>query len=299
VSGIIDFRIGVPYRATSSDPPVEITGKLARYDDLYSVADSFNWTMDDLLAEMESAGVERAVLHAEYAHGEPAVWNRKAAEAVARYPDRFVGIGTVDPADSRSAVSEAKRCFEEYGFLGINLQPCVSGVPANDRRSYLVYAVVLDHGGIVTTHTGINFFAQSPIRLGHPLDVCDVACDLPDLKIVACHGGWPWADELAAVAWKHPNVYVDFGAISPKYLLRGDTGYGVAWNLANGQFADRLLFGTDWPTISLTRVVGELADRGLTPESHPGFFAGNTARLLGLDLGDGSSDGDGGGDGGS
>lgn len=283
MGGIVDFRIGVPFRASAAEPPVEITGKLARYNDLYRVADSFNWTMDDLLEEMEAAGVERAVLHAEYAHGEPEVWNRKTADAVRRYPDRFVGIGTVDPADSRTAVAEAKRCFEEYGFLGINLQPCVSGVPANDRRSYLVYAVVLDHDGIVTTHTGINFFTQSPIRLGHPLDVCDVACDLPDLKIVACHGGWPWADELAAVAWKHHNVYIDFGAISPKYLLRGDTGYGVAWNLAQGQFPDRLLFGSDWPTISVGRLVREFADQGITAESHPGFFRGNLERLLGLD----------------
>jgi uncharacterized protein len=282
VSGIIDFRIGVPYRYSSGEPKVEMTGKLARYNDLYSVADSFNWTMDDLLREMDATGVHRAVLHAEYAHGEPVEWNRKTAEAVRRHPDRFVGIGTVDPADSRIAVPESKRCFETYGFLGINLQPCVSGVPANDRRSYLVYAVVLDHGGIVTTHTGINFFTQSPMRLGHPLDVCDVACDLPDLKIVACHGAWPWSDELAGVAWKHSNVYIEFGAISPKYLLRGDTGYGVIWRLANSQMSDRLLFGTDWPTISLSRVVREFADHGLTPESHPGFFRENTERLLRL-----------------
>jgi predicted TIM-barrel fold metal-dependent hydrolase len=109
---------------------------------------------------------------------------------------------------------------------------------------------------------------------------------------VACHGGWPWADELAAVAWKHGNVHIDFGAISPKYLLRGNTGYEVSWNLAQGQFPDRLLFGSDWPTISVGRLGREFADQGLTPDTHPGFFHGNAERLLGLDEGAGGGRGD-------
>lgn len=285
MTGAFDFRIGVPFRLSPQDPPVETTEKFRRYNELYGVQDQFNLTMDDLLSEMDAAGIERAALHAEYVYGEPEEWNRKTADAVRRHPDRFVGIGTVNPQESRTAVSEAKRCFEEYGFRGINLQPCVSGVPANDRRAYLIYAIVLDHDGIVTTHTGINFFLQSPIELGRPSHLCEVACDLPDLKIVACHGGWPWTAELAAVAWKHANVYVEFGAIAPKYLMRGDTGYEALWGLAKSQLKDRVMFGTDWPTISLGRVIDEFAANGMTPASHPGFFHQNAERLLGLSAG--------------
>src|SRR5262245_51981829 len=148
MKGLLDFRIGVPGRLNANDPPIQTSGKFDRYDDLYGVSDRFNTSLDDLLSEMDEAGVERAVLHAEYVYGDPRDWNTRTAEAVRRHPDRFVGIGTVDPGDSRTAVSEAQRCFQEYGFLGINLQPCYSSVPANDRRAYLVYAVVLQHDAV-------------------------------------------------------------------------------------------------------------------------------------------------------
>jgi predicted TIM-barrel fold metal-dependent hydrolase len=41
-----------------------------------------------------------------------------------------------------------------------------------------------------------------------------IACDFPDLTLI-CHHGWPWPHEAAAVAWKHKNVYLEFGAIAP------------------------------------------------------------------------------------
>lgn len=281
MNGLFDFRIGVPGRIRDGDPMPETGNKFTKYDDLYGVSDRFSDTLDSLLEEMDRAGIEKAALHAEYVYGDPKDWNARTAEAVRLHPDRFIGIGTVDPGEPRTAVSEASRCFEEYGFAGINLQPCYSQVPANDRRAYLVYAVVQQHDGIVTTHSGVNFFPTSPIRLGSPLAICDVACDLPDLKIVACHGGWPWGGELAAVAWKHPNVYFDFGAISPKYLGRAGAGYETLWNLAQTKLSKQILFGTDWPTIGLERVVTEFEDNDVTPEKFPDFFYNNAARLLG------------------
>ena len=50
-----------------------------------------------------------------------------------------------------------------------------------------------------------------------PVLVDDVACDLPELKFVASHTGWPWVEELIAAAWKHPNVYIGTAAHMPKY----------------------------------------------------------------------------------
>ncbi len=279
---VVDFRISVPHRLDDATPAARMPDEMARYEELYGVEGRQNLTLDALLAEMDEHGVELGVLHAEFEWGDPAEWNATVAEAVRRHPTRFVGIGSVDPADGAAAVTEARRCFEDYGFRGINLQPCVSHVPATDRRSYLVYATALAYDAIVTLHTGVNFFRRSPISLGRPLDVCEVACDLPELRIVACHGGWPWTAEMAAVAWKHPNVYVEFGAIAPKYVAREGTGWEPLWNLAHNQLRRQTMFGTDWPMLHYERAFRELADAGVTPDTHAAFFGANALELLGL-----------------
>ena len=36
---------------------------------------------------------------------------------------------------------------------------------------------------------------------------------------------WPWVTEMVAVAWKHPNVYIEIGAVSPKYIGTPGTGW--------------------------------------------------------------------------
>ena len=48
----------------------------------------------------------------------------------------------------------------------------------------------------------------------------EVAVDFPELTIIACPPGWPWVHELIAVAWRHPNVYLDISGIPPKTLLK-------------------------------------------------------------------------------
>jgi predicted TIM-barrel fold metal-dependent hydrolase len=72
--------------------------------------------------------------------------------------------------------------------------------------------------------------------------------------------GWPWVEELIALAWKHPNVYVATTAHAPKY-----------WDpkfvkFANSRGKDKVLFGTDWPVVNHERSMRELKDLGLKPE---------------------------------
>jgi len=87
---------------------------------------------------------------------------------------------------------------------------------------------------------------------------------------------------MAAVAWKHPNVYFEFGAIAPKYVTRQSTGWEVLWNLAQNQLADRAMFGTDWPMLHYERALQELAEAGAEPEEQPAFFGTNALTLLGV-----------------
>ena len=47
-----------------------------------------------------------------------------------------------------------------------------------------------------------------PSACGKPILLDDIAIWFPELELVGAHTGWPWVEELIAMAWKHPNVYI-------------------------------------------------------------------------------------------
>jgi predicted TIM-barrel fold metal-dependent hydrolase len=75
--------------------------------------------------------------------------------------------------------------------------------------------------------------------------------------IVANHGGWAWMNEMVAVVWKRPNVYIEIGGISPKYIAKPGSGWGPFLTYANSLLQDQILFATD-SLISHERVVKEM-----------------------------------------
>jgi uncharacterized protein len=64
--------------------------------------------------------------------------------------------------------------------------------------------------------------------------------------------GIPWADEMIAMAWKHPNVYIGSDAHSPKYWPPAFIHY------INTFGSDKVLFGTDYPVLDFVRTREEL-----------------------------------------
>ena len=109
-----------------------------------------------------------------------------------------------------------------------------------------------------------------------------MACDFPNLTIVANHGGWPWVTEMVAVAWKHPNVYIEIGAVSPKYIGTPGTGWEPLMVYGTSLLQDRVLFATD-NMLPPKRCVDELKALPLKDAVKDKWLGGNAARLLGLE----------------
>ena len=116
-----------------------------------------------------------------------------------------------------------------------------------------------------------------PSEVGRPIPYIDqVAIDFPELVIVCGHIGYPWTEEMIAVATKHPNVYIDTSA----YTVRRYPPALIAYLKAHG--CDKVLFGTNWPMIAPCKALEGLADLALTGEVVAGFLAGNAARVYRL-----------------
>ena len=116
-----------------------------------------------------------------------------------------------------------------------------------------------------------------PSEPGRPVPYLDeVALIFPELKIVAGHIGFPWTDEMIGVAWKHENVFIDTSAYLPRYyppqLLQYMKTYGQ----------DKVLFGTNFPQLSLEKCVQQVQELGLSTEIQAKFFAENARRVFQL-----------------
>ncbi|MYD17957.1 MAG: amidohydrolase [Chloroflexi bacterium] len=282
---IIDFRITLPPReyadpSGEGDQRFSDSDYLANYNRIYTRERGGGPDAAAMIAAMSEAGVDRAVLQAEWAAGDYRAMNDAVHRIVAGYPDVLTGYVTVNPAagDNMAAVVEEE--VRERGAKGVNLQPFSYRVMANHKRFYPLYSKCQELGVPVTIHSSINFSNDRSIVYGRPIVLDEIACDFPDLTIVANHGGWPWVNELVAVAWKHRNVYIEIGAVAPKYIGTPGTGWETLMHYGNTSLlSDRVLFATD-NMIPFDRAVRELQDLPLKDHVKEGWLGANAARLL-------------------
>jgi uncharacterized protein len=280
MAGVVDFRVRLPTELRPrEDRPREY---VARYDAVLGLEERRDLGLEALLEDMELAGVDHAVVHAEYELGDPVdALNDAVANLVADDPARFSGYGTVslEPLHVMRAVRQVVT-VGELGLRGINLQPSFFGIPIDHPQLYPVYAKACELGLGVGLHTGINYSSHRPIKNDHPLQLDQVACDFEELVLVACHAGWPWAAEMVAVARKHPNVHLEFGGLAPKYVGAPGSGWEPVYRFMNSLLAGQVLFGTDWPVFPMDRALAEWRELNLKPPVLEGLLGDNARRLL-------------------
>lgn len=279
VMNIIDARVRLP---SDLRPKLDDHSFYRHYNAIFNMSDGRLDSLDGLLRSMDDANIYHAIVHAEYEYGNIAEeLNEGLASLISKYPLQFSGFGAIsfEPLKPMRALGQLEK-MKSYNFIGVNLQPTFFGLAIDDRRLYPIYAKAVELGLIVSFHTGVNYSLEHPIRNGTPILVDQVACDFPELTIIACHSGWPWVVEMVAVARKHPNVYLDFGGIAPKYIGSAGTGWEVMRNLMNNLLSDQILFATDWPVIDMSRAVQEWKEMGLKEEVLQKLFFKNAQKLI-------------------
>ncbi|MGD0115537.1 MAG: amidohydrolase family protein [Dehalococcoidia bacterium] len=228
------------------------------------------------MAAMDAAGVERGLIAAWYGPEGALISNDEVAAFVAQYPERLVGVASVDLRRPVAAVHELRRAVRELGMRALRIVPWLWGLPPNDRRYYPLYAECVELGIPFCTQVGHT----GPLRTsetGRPIPyIDDVALEFPDLVIVGGHIGYPWTDEMIALATKYPNVYIDTSA----YTARRFPSELVAYVRANGR--RKVMFATNYPMITASRALEGLDGLELDEEATELFLSGNARRVFGL-----------------
>jgi len=173
---------------------------------------------------------------------------------------RVGGLFGIDITRGMDGVRALETAVKELGFEGAHLHSYGWGIPLNHRDLYPFYAKCVELDIPVIVQSG-HSAEQMPSSMGQPIHLDDVALYFTELRIVASHTGWPWVQELIALAWKHPNLYIGAGAHAPKY-----------WDAALVQFLNsrgkgKVLWGTDFPVVRHADSLAQVAALTLKPEA--------------------------------
>ena len=238
--------------------------------------------MRETLAEMKKYNVVKAIVSTDY----EAVLRWKAAA-----PDLVLAsFGFADPATVNLGFLRKEHAagrLVSIGEVGAQYQ----GLAPNDPKLEPLYALAeeLDipfgiHIGL--SKPGISYENEPKYRatLSNPMLLEEVLLRHPKLRLYVMHAGWPMLDQMIALMWAHPQVYVDIAVIN--WAIPREEFHYYLRRLVNAGFAKRIMFGSDqmvWPDAIGAGIEGIESATFLTKEQKQDIFYNNAVRFLKLD----------------
>ncbi|MEW6776190.1 MAG: amidohydrolase family protein [Bdellovibrionota bacterium] len=239
------------------------------------------YPVEEFTKLMDAAGVEKVFVPA----AKMASWEKKVlqwdlsveevAEVCQKAPKRIHGLFGINPWNRMEGVRALERAVKDHGFVGAHYHPYGFDVPVSDAALYPFYAKCVELNVPVVMQIG-HSAEFMPNEAGRPLLLDRVALYFPELKIIAAHTGWPWVEELLALAWKHPNLYVGTSAHAPKYW---DPKL-VAFINSRGQ--DKTLYGSDHPVLLHKESLAQIDGLNLKPAAREKLLYKNAQRVFGF-----------------
>jgi len=249
---------------------------------LYSQPKAKLITAEELIASMDEARVDLSVvLNIGWVNHELCVeTNDYILDSISRYPDRLVGFCSIQPRAGDAALVELERCAKA-GARGIGeMRSDIQGFDLTDKliMQPLVDSVV-QHGLILLTHAsepvGHQYTGKGSIT---PDVLYSFILSFPGLKLVCAHwgGGLPFYALMPEVASALTNVFFDTAATIWLYQPQ------IFKQVSDIVGSDKILFGTDYPLISQSRIMTQIKSAGLGGQDRTKIFGGNAQKLLNI-----------------
>jgi len=299
---VIDFHTHFPVKNSTGQQPKDPHPRLAAYARERGERMRREWRMEppepmaDTPQEIEGAlerwaqEVERYGLRlVNFVTGRD---NDLLAGLVARHPDKFMGFAhhRLEPGADR----ELERAVDELGLGGYKLLGPRTDYAFEDPRLRPVWEFCAERRLPVLIHFG--FLGRGGGVVQHPrmspLSLFEVARNFPEIPFVIPHFGAGYWQELLALCWSLPNIYVDTSGSNQwirwmPYPLTLDDLFAKAYQTIG---PERILFGSDSSYFPRGFAVRYLQDQlricyslNFPEEDVRAIFGGNAARLLGLE----------------
>ena len=222
-------------------------------------------TAEILLEKMDKAGVDMAVISC-YAES---MDNESVEKAFTKYPDRFIGLYTVNPWEDDGA-AKLETALSERGFKGLYMNPLRHGyMLCGHEVFYPLLDVCRKYHAVVWCYGAAEVFT-SPVFFG------EIARDYPDVPIIMGRMGLQYDNASAvSVAKEHDNIYLETSSGMDFNTHRAVKTIGT----------DRVLLGTGTPEagyypLELLKVRNAVKDY---KDGEEKVLWKNAARIFGLE----------------
>ena len=252
------------------------------FGQLYTSAKAKLATAEDLIASMDEDGIDMSVvLNIGWSNSELCrVTNDYIIEAVGRYPRQLLGFGTVYLGDYKSAVKEVERCASG-GLRGIGEMRFGQELLSEESTDRLAEFIK------VLTENKMTLLLHCSEPVGHqyqgkgdttPGLIFQLIQRFPGLSLICAHwgGGLPFYTLMPEVKKALSGVLYDTAA-SP--FLYSSKIYQQVIELSG---AESILFGTDYPLLSQTRILKEIQGLSLPEKVEEQILSGNAQRYFGI-----------------
>jgi len=233
---------------------------------------------EDVIAEMEQNNFDKAVVFG-FAFSDIGLCryvNDYVIESVKKFPQKLIGFAVVPGGNE--AIKEIKRCCDS-GLKGVGeLFPAGQGIDLEDRKATSSITGVCKEMNLpLLLHANEGVGHYYPGKTDVTLRQLEsFITNNPDLKIILAHfgGGLLFYETMNEIREKFRNVYYDTAAAPFLYDSRI---YRVIKAL---DLCKKILFGSDFPLISLSRYFPDIEAAGFTAEEKQLIFGENALKVL-------------------
>jgi hypothetical protein len=222
------------------------------------------------------------------------------AAAVRVFPDRFLGVATINPF-LPVAEEVLELSVRELGFRGVALYPSMHRFSASSEEAYRIYRLARRYHLVVYVHFGAlripprRWWGLPEIydsRYADPSDLHRAATDFPTVNFVVPSFGCGALRALLRLGLQCPNVYVDTSSSNCWLEDQSEFGsLGEAFERTLEVFGPaRVLFGTDsssfprgWRTSIYSEQLDLMKLMGLSDRACDAIMGQNARQLFGLD----------------
>ena len=220
----------------------------AFFGELYSGAVARMVSVDEMLADMDAAGVDQCVVAGWcwQVHDICVEQNSWLMDVARQHPNRLMALATVQPHAGQDAIRELWRCVEG-GIVGIGeLNADGQGFRLDDPEFLNLAHAMTEMNVPLLLHT------NEPVGHAYPgkgklalAEIYNFIKANPELRIVLAHwgGGFPFYELMREVRKISKNVFYD-SAASP--LLYDISIFRAVTNIVG---SERVMFGSDYPLI--------------------------------------------------
>jgi predicted TIM-barrel fold metal-dependent hydrolase len=224
---------------------------------------------DELVAQMDAAGVEKAILTLSSDHP-----SEKVLAFPKQYPDRFALSVSVDPRRGMKAVRELEGLVaNEPVVLARAIPFMVGGIAPTDYRYFPLYTKCIDWKLPLSINTGLPG-PPMPGACQDPMHLDEICHFLPELVIVMAHGADPWWNVAIRLMIKYRNLHLMTSAYAPKYFPP------ELVHFMNTRGRDKILFASDHPVLDFARCLAEAQELPLREGVLDPFLYQNANRLF-------------------